>query len=123
MDLLALELLLPLHVVLDFGSQSGSLALVVEIHSVDGIVVGIHGDESIDASPESHTLHGINGLLLAVDFALVVLLAVYLAFLLHHLLVFGGGSLVVEVTKVEGVEDLLLRVECHVGILCRLQHL
>ena len=40
---LALELLLPLLVVLDFGTQSGSLAVVVEVCAEDGVLVLIKG--------------------------------------------------------------------------------
>ena len=45
-NLLALELLLPLQVVLDFSTQSGCLAFVVEIYAIDGVVVGINGVEA-----------------------------------------------------------------------------
>mgnify|MGYP006897824945 CR=1 FL=1 len=81
--LLALELLLPLQVVLDLGSQSGCLALVVEVYAIYGVVVGIHGDETRDTAPKTHTLDGVDGLLLAVDLALVVLHAVLLLLSRH----------------------------------------
>ena len=123
MDLLALELLLPFHVVLDLSSQSGSLALMVEIYPVDGVVVSIHSDEAIDTSPKAHTLHGVYGLLLSVNLALVVFLSFFLTLAFHHLFIFGGSSLVVEVAEVECVQYLLLCIKRHVGILRRLQHL
>ena len=34
------------QVILDFGTQTGSLALMIEIYSIDGIVIGIYGDEA-----------------------------------------------------------------------------
>ena len=56
-EVLTLEQILPCLVVLDFGTQTSSLTLMIEIGSKDGFLISIDGDKTIDRTPEAITIN------------------------------------------------------------------
>ena len=136
-DELALELLF-----LDEGTETGGLALMVEVSAEDLLEVGRNGDITPEATPEAAAFQGqyegivASGGLSLIDGELLAnLLGLDLestafgdltvgsddACLLDQFVELGFHIALGNATNVEGSKDLFLLVNSHIGILGRLQ--
>ena len=68
-EMLATELLLPLLVILDFGSQTSGLTFMVKVYAINGFLIRVDGNISTDAASKAH----------AIDWHYIFLLSVYIA--------------------------------------------
>ena len=105
-EVLTLEQILPCLVVLDFGTQTSSLALVIEIGSKDGSLISIDGDKTIDRTPEAITINRDNILIFTVyltaeqgKFALLGILTIQLKTSINATLLTSLNYLTISIDK------------------------
>ena len=121
MKFLSLELLLPCLRILDFGTKSGSLAIMVEVGSEDSVRIVVYRDVATDGTPETHSLQGNDILSLAVNLTYIDEVVVNSLCLLDHFGILCFSLLAVKSADIERIEYLFLLVERNVGILLALE--